>query len=186
MDLLCKIPILGNLSWCNRGNHWHAFIELLSTQILATLPIWGAALVLSALDKESTSGIFKLYLLKVELSVSNGELYLYAMSALGPIVYIALNDKNRPRDFPGKLPHIILVLLLMIASIIVFMLQRTGSPINPNFLLKFPFIIYIGSVSLLYLALVYQNNIVDAPGLMRKKTKDFSEEFSTHRDRDIN
>lgn len=158
--LFIKIPIIGGCVTCKLEAHVQALIELLATQLFASTPVWLGAFVVTFFNTSSEQelSLVDLYIQNIINIIINGELYIYCMSVVAPIFYLALNYKVKNEDFPGRMGHVILVVLLMFVVVVIFVAQRTGGIIQPSYLFYTSIVLYVISLVMLYSAQVYNHN----------------------------
>ncbi len=163
--------------------------EVAITVGTATLPIWFFPLMGLFLFSPSIS------LQLLEHSISNGELFLFATSLVGPLIYILFRVYD-PRDtsfkakyktslvFPNSLLFAVIIFLICITAAAVFGLQK----INPDFsaskisntgYIILSAIIFVVSVVSLLIATKSRNELVSEspPQQMREEENDFAERF---------
>lgn len=179
LRLLKEIPILGDLADTTLEDHIYSLKELIVTLFMSTLPIWGGAFII-ILTSKTSDGLN--YFNSIELLVSNGELYLYATSLLAPVIYIALKEREEGKKFPSNITHMLIVILIAVLSTIAFTTVKAGTNINHHFLIRSSVVAYITSVLLLYLAMVFNNNLLPDPiGRMKRDERDYTEAVKARR-----
>jgi hypothetical protein len=115
-------------------------------------------------------------------NINNGELFLYATSLLGPIFYMSLIDPPGARQFPSRLSHMFVVLVISVLSAVAFGLQRAGQQLNPTIVYTASWILFVSALMLLYLATTFKNRRLPAgPEDFKQGEKDLSEKLKEHR-----
>ena len=147
-----------------------ALTETLVTLVTATLPIWFFPLI--ALFIISTS--FSLHLL--DHSLSNGELFLFCTSLVGPLLYALFKiyevDDNEPRKlkykitwvFPHGLKFAALIFFICIVSAAIFGLQKinpqfSGAEISKGGYITLSVVLFVVSVVAFVIAIMLRNEM---------------------------
>jgi hypothetical protein len=173
-----EVPIFGGLVDCRGRDHWDALGQSFVLFVLSSMPIWLGTLIVYAMgDKVGCLG-FKLALLS---TFSRGELFMYATASLAPIFWIALTEPPGAREFPGKVSHIVLMVIISVIAAVFFGLLTAGNRLNMRFTFDLSVLMFLGSVVLLYLGILYhESQIRDAAPIMKKQEEDFSAEYREH------
>lgn len=155
-----KVPLLGYLALCTGKNHLEALREMLITLVFSTITFWVTALLLLPFQINTQLG----YLGLLEKTVNAGQLFIFAVSFMGPIFLLAGDDPPKARAFPSRGLHFVVLVLLAIVSSAFYALQL-GSKQSPealvldaDFLLKASIVVAISAVALRYLTMVYRKN----------------------------
>jgi hypothetical protein len=82
---------------------------------------------------------------------------LYATAAIAPMFYFALTTPKAARDFPSRLSHIILGVLIFMICMVLFGVQRSGATLDPKFILPVSTVIYLSALAMIFVATVYRN-----------------------------
>lgn len=168
-----------------------ALTELTVTLIAATLPIWFFPLIALFLIGFSYSWSL------LDHSISEGELFLFCTSLVGPLLYILFRiyevpESERPKRFKYKVslvfPHAlkfaVVILVICITSAAIFGLQK----INPNFsgvdISKSGYIalsigLFVISILAMLAATFFRNemDIYSPSKLMRQEEDDFAKKY---------
>lgn len=76
----------------------------------------------------------------------------------------------------------LIVILIAVLSTIAFTTVKTGTNINHQFLIRSSVVAYIISILLLYLAMVFNNNLLPDPiGRMKRDERDYTEAVKARR-----
>lgn len=135
---LFRVPIFSDFKEVSSEIHLESLKELLVTFIVSTLPIWSAVLIIILNDPSIgfPEAFYK--------ELSNGELILYASTMLGPVIYIALKERGG-KMFPGRITHMMSVIIIVILSTIVFVTQRVDYVVNKDFVFNLSVVAYFFS-----------------------------------------
>ena len=147
---------------------------------LSSMPIWlGALIVYATTDKVGCMG----WRLALFSTVANGELFMYSTAFLAPVFWIALKDRPNARVFPGKVSHIVLMVIISVIAAVFFGLHTAGSRLNEKFALFLSVIMFFTSLLLLYLGILYHQSLTnDAATVIRENEETFSAEYRERRD----
>jgi hypothetical protein len=175
-----EIPIFGGLVDCDGRDHWESLGETAVLFILSSMPIWlGALIVYATGDKAGGLG----WRLALSSTVANGELFMYSTAFLAPVFWIALKDRPSARVFPGKVSHIVLMVIISVIAAVFFGLHTAGSRLNEKFALYLSIVMFFTSLTLLYLGILYHQSLTnDAGTVMREAEQSFSAEYRERRD----
>jgi hypothetical protein len=174
-----EFPVLGGLVDCGGRDHWEALGQTTVLFVLSTMPIWLGTLIVYATGEISSSHGFRM---AFDSTIIRGELFMYATAFLAPIFWIALADRPGARTFPGKLSHIVLMVIILVVAAVFFGLLTAGNRVNLEFTLKLSAIMFFTSLILLYLGILYhENRTRDAGSAMKDEEREFSEGYSEHR-----
>jgi len=171
--------LLGPLVDCRINDHRNASLELLVSLAFATMPFWLGGLVLFAGSSPASTD----YWTTTVSTFKQGELFIFATSMLGPIIYMAFEDPANARAFPSRLEHAVLVFLLIAVCAAMFGLQKSGASINIAFIFGLSIICAVAAIGLRYLAAVYHRMRTRDPSEeMRRQEETFVNEFEEHRE----
>src|SRR4029077_347599 len=124
LNTLREIPILGGLIDCGGQDHWESLGQTTVLFVLSSMPIWLGTLIVYATGDKVGHGAVKTALLS---TVGRGELFMYSTAFLAPIFWIALTDRPNMRVFPGKVSHIVLMVIISVIAAVFFGLQTAGN-----------------------------------------------------------
>lgn len=172
-----KAPVFGGLINCNGRDFWEALKEVFVVVFFSLSPIWLWVFYMSIAKASADLRWFDI----LADTVSHGELFLYCTSLLAPIFYIALADRQTTGTFPSKLSHIVIVVIIIILSAVFFLMDRKGEPLNQQHVFTISIILYLCSVVLIYIAKVYENNIISPSARFRHEEEEFVEQYKEHR-----
>lgn len=180
-----KVPVLGGLAYCRWNDLWGTLEEIIPKFIIAALPIFISAGVLRYVGTQHTYFPFN-----ITKNFENGELYLFCTTMLSTIFYIALRDRGDDKDgdskkpgFPNKVTHILFVLVMIVASSLVFAFKRAGVVLDPTLLIDLSYYFFIATLLMVILATTI-NNGLNSPNpitFQKRETDNFLEKFNKHR-----
>jgi hypothetical protein len=177
-----KVPLLGYLSYCTRKNHVETIKELFITLVFSTATFWISALLFEAfLINRDASFVDLLY-----KTANAGQLFIFAVTFLGPVFIIAGDDPAKAKTFPNRGLHLVLLFLLAVVGSSFYAIQLAarefpgGVQLNSNFLFRASVVIAIFSIALRYLAVVYRKNtlVFDPEAELVEPAHDFAAEFA--------
>lgn len=179
LDIVREIPIFGGLVDCDRHDHWESLGQTTVLFVLSSMPIWLGTLIVYATGEKTGCAALKTALLG---TISRGELFMYSTAFLAPIFWIALTDKPNMRVFPGKVSHIVLMVIISVIAAVFFGLQTAGNRLIQPFTFHLSVAMFFTSLILLYLGILYhESRIEDAPTIMQNEEKDFAQGYREHR-----
>lgn len=184
-ESLVKVPVVGGLAYCRWNDLLQTCGEIIPKFIIAALPIIISAGVLRYVGSQHIyfpSNITK--------NFENGELYLFCTSMLSTIFYIALKERgadkegeNKKPGFPNQMTHILFVLLMIVASSIIFAFKRAGIVLDSIVLIDWSYYFFIATLFMVILATTI-NNGLSSPNpitFQKRETDDFLDKFNKHR-----
>jgi hypothetical protein len=174
-----KVPLVGGLAYCRWKDLWRTFEEIIPKFVIAALPVFISAIVLSYAGNHLLS-----FPDNITKNFENGELYLFCTSMLSTIFYIALKDREDDKPgFPNKLTHLLIVLVMIVTISIVFALKRAGVVLDPKLLVNLSYWFFMASFVMVVLATTI-NNGLSSPNpiaFQKKETDDFLNQLKKHR-----
>ena len=171
-----------------------AVSEVIVTVVTATLPIWFFPTIALFLIGVSYAGTL------LDHSISDGELFLFSTSLVGPLLYVLFKIYEVPdslhnsRPFKYKIslvfPHAFkfaaTIFLICITAAAIFGLQKinpkfSGEYINKIGYIALSMILFIAAIIALLIAIMVRNEMDSySPSTkMRKDEDEFSEAFSS-------
>ena len=174
-----EIPLLGGLMDCDGRDHWESLSETTVLFILSSMPIWLGTLIVYATGNTVGCVGWKSALFS---TVAKGELFMYSTAFLAPVFWIALKERPNARIFPGKVSHIVLMVIISVIAAVFFGLQTAGDRLNQRFTFFLSIAMFFTSLLLLYLGILYHQSVTNDPAvIMRENEEDFSTEYREHR-----
>jgi len=174
-----EVPLLGPLANCSITDHKSALKEFTVILVFATVTFWLSALFLKALKLNDEASYISLLL----STVRSGELFIFSVAFLGPILVTAAEDPKYARQFPGRIWHFLaLVFIALIAAGFYALLkiaqtQGLHELFNKEFLFDSSVIISVTAVSLRYLAIVYRKQTFNPEKELKQQEGNFADEF---------
>src|SRR5258708_32551523 len=102
------VPVIGPLSRCTRQHHFVAIKEFLITLCFSTSTFWLTALLLRAfMQTREAQPLMLLY-----QTVNSGQLFIFSVGFLGPILITAGDDPPLVNVFPDRTRHFHALILL--------------------------------------------------------------------------
>lgn len=177
--LFSRLPIIGGLAYCSLANHGAALKEFAIVAGFSTATFWLSAFLAQFSQVNAASTYPELVL----RSVSQGELFIFAVSILGPVLYTALDEPSwARRGFPEKVIHIGLTVVLTLLAAAGFSGVKLTADLNIDFALRVSLIIAGIAVSLRYLTILYNKSRGSSPNDVRAaETKNFLAQATAHR-----
>jgi hypothetical protein len=177
-----NIPLIGPLFGCTLKNHLDSLKEFSVSIAFGTATFTVTALLLLGLTANEGASYWQL----LKKTVETGQLYIFAVGMLGPILLTSAEDPLRSKAFPSRTFHIaFLILIAVLASgyYALFLLAKepAGTEIvNVKFLFRMSLWLAAGVVTMRYLTIVYRKSTVDfVPERdMPKQTTDFTDDFA--------
>jgi hypothetical protein len=143
------------------------------------MPIWLGTLIVYATGAVTGSDGLNI---AFQSTIARGELFMYATAFLAPVYWIALIDRPSLRRFPGKVSHIVLMVIISVIAAVFFGLLTAGNKLNQNFTFKMSTVMFFMSLILMYLGILYHESLVrSAAKQMKDDEAEFSAEFREHR-----
>lgn len=176
------IPILGPLATCSRKNHKDSVKEFAITILFGTATFWVTAVFLKAF----TANDGKDYGEVLYTTVSTGQLFIFSVGMLGPILLASAEDPDPKKQFPGRTYHFALILLLgaLASGFYAFVLAgrqpQAAGLLNSNFLYNASVCIAVVVVLMRYLTTVYRKSTssFDAEDGLKAPVNEFAERFN--------
>ena len=164
--LFSKIPLLGGIVYCTKDDFLEGLYRATFNIGISTFPITLGALIVKSLSE------YPIGYMETLIKISyNGELFLYSMAILAPLVYPAYK-----KEFKRDVLFLVLVIIGLFISTIFFTLYRANVLIrDPEFVFSISCIVFISSAVISYLAAVYSNRKGRGAGeIDKKRTNDFT------------
>lgn len=170
-----------------------AFTEIAVTVATATLPIWFFPLIALFLVGHSRSVVL------LDHSISEGELFLFCTSLVGPLLYILFRiyevpDSDRSNRFKYKIslvfPHALkfaaIIFVICVTSAVIFGLQKinpkfTGDDINRSGYVALSIGLFIISLVSMLIATMLRNEMdsYSPSRIMRREEDDFAAKYKS-------
>lgn len=178
-----QIPILGPLAYCSWANHKASFREFVVTIAFSTVTFWLTALFMKAFSQYSHTS----YADMLTETVSSGQLFIFSVAFMGPIVLTAVDDPKNAKAFPGRMWHVLALIIVAIVASALYSLEQTSritgitSLLNTSFLIHASYVLAVVAIVLRYLAAVYRRQSFDPERELKGSEDSFAAKFSEHR-----
>ena len=178
-----RIPVLGPLVYCKWTDHKSAIKEMTTIMLFATATFWLTSVILMGVQAARDLG----YLTVLLSTVNKGELFIYTVGFIGPILLHTSEDKADEREFPGRHWHLLaLMLLALVASAYhsqIKSAELTKTVVQSD--MDYLFYVSIGLAVLVtvlrYLAMVYRKSTFQPRVEIKGKENDFLGQYAKHR-----
>lgn len=176
---LSEIPVLGHLVYCKWAQHKSAAREMFIITAFATATFWLTAIFLMSSQSARMIGYPGMLL----STVKSGELFIFSVGFLGPILLTALDDPKDAREFPGRLWHIfILIIIGLVATgyhsqIKANQFKGGLNPADHEFLFTVSIWIAGFAVMLRYLTIVYRKSTFIPEDEIKQPETDFANDY---------
>jgi hypothetical protein len=175
---LSRIWLFGTLFKAGKATHAGAFYEFIYLFLWSILPFALGSLVLYVTSDDPNKKLFELAL----HTFQNGELLIFTISMLAPILYLTLHDPEQAEPFPHKLPISTVVALVIVTCASLFSLLKASSVKDLPFVFGLSIVLTIVALVFRYLAIVYHK--VRLPQIterdLRQPQETFVEDFRRH------
>lgn len=177
-----QIPIIGYLASCGYKQHKAAMREFVFSVLFSTATFWLSALFLWALTANSGASYGDM----LRSTVQSGELFIFSVGFLGPILLVAIDDPANAKPFPGKTWHLLVLVMLMLVSAGFFALTKIAHTssvsisLNMNLLFSISLYTAMSAAALRYLTIVYRKQTVDPETQMKNPERQFAQRFAEH------
>lgn len=176
--LLSHLWLIGSLFRAGRKTYAEALYEFAYLLVWSILPFVLGALTLYVVSGNTSKNFFELSL----DTFRNGELLVFTISMLAPILYLVLHDPEQAQAFPHKLPISTVVTLVTITCAALFALMKAGAVKDGEFVFQFSIMLTVLALFFRYLALVYHR--MRMPSMnesdLRETQTDFIKQYRKH------
>jgi len=174
-------PIIGHLPNCTLKNHVDSLKEFLITILFGTATFWVTALLLMGFAANKSAN----YLDLLYKTTSSGQLFIFTVGMLGPILLASAEEPPNTRQFPGRASHFALILLLgalasgFYATVLAGRDPKAADLVNSDFLFGASLIIALFVVAMRYLTIVYRKNTSNfsAEERLKRPEEEFAADF---------
>lgn len=148
---LSKLWLFGALFQAGRRAYAGALYEFGYALVWSIFPFILGALTLYVTNNDPDKEFIDL----ASKTIRNGELLIYTISMLTPILYLVLYDPEQADSFPHKLPLSTLVTVIAVTSSALFALMKAQAIKDSEFVLQLSIILTVVALFTRYLSLVY-------------------------------
>ena len=149
-DARTKLPIFGHIFKCRWKDFWDSLVEYSNALIWSTMPFWLGAVILFYQQQNGN----KAFIDTLTGTFRNGELLVFTIGAVTPIIYLALFEDPKG-TFPHRLSVGTLAMFLIVVCASLFALQK-GQVATKGSLVYYSSLIFAAvAISLRYLSILY-------------------------------
>ena len=148
---LSRIWLLGTLFRADRKTHFSALGEFMYLFLWSVLPFALGALVLYVTSSSTNKSFYEFGL----DTFRHGELLVFTISMLAPILYLTLHDPEQADPFPHKLPISTGVALIVVTCAALFALLKASAVKDLPFVFELSLILTAIALVFRYLAILY-------------------------------
>lgn len=176
-DFLSKIWFFGAVFKAGRETLAGAFYEFCYIFSWSVLPFALGALTLYVAQTDSIS-IFE----NAISTFKNGELLVFTISMLVPVLYMVLFDPDKAGPFPHKLPISTVVTLIIVISASLFALLKAKAVLRPEFVFELSLLLTLFALIIRMLALIYHRIRMPSPNEedLRAPQQGFVNDYEKH------
>lgn len=178
LELISKTWIVGRLFKTSSATITGAFYEFVYLFVWSILPFALGALVMYVTSEDPNKSFFLLS----KNTFRNGELLVFTISMLAPILYLTLHDPESADPFPHKLPISTIVALIIVTSAALFALLKASAVKDVPFVFETSVVLTLVALVFRFLAIVYHK--VRLPTVneetLRANQNSFVDNFRTH------
>ncbi|CAG0984273.1 hypothetical protein MTYP_01925 [Methylophilaceae bacterium] len=170
--------LIGTLFRAGRKTYARALYEFTYLFVWSVLPFFLGAITLYVISDQSDKNHFELAL----STFRNGELLVFTISMLAPILYLVLHDPQQAEPFPHKLPVSTTVTLIAVTCAALFALIKANAVKDVDFVFQFSVALTLVALIFRYLALVYHHvRLPDVSELeLRAPQEGFVKQYRKH------
>lgn len=178
IDIVSKTWLLGTLFKVKRQAFSSAFYEFIYLILWSLLPFALGGLILYATSNDPQ----KSYLPMVISTIENGELLVFTISMLAPVLFLTWHDPERAEKFPHKLPISTISTIIIVTCAAMIALQKASAVKDKDFIAEFSVVLTLIALGFRYLALVYHRYRLPSTNEteLRKPQNDFVQNFEAH------
>lgn len=178
------IPVLGPLTYCRWKDHKACLKEMFIILLFSTATFWLTSALLMSYSTARTLG----YLPTIISTIQHGELFIFTVGFIGPILLQTADDKPNEKAFPGRTWHLLtLIILGLLASGFHTQTRRvsvgiTAQQADIDFLFHVSLILAAVAIILRYLAMVYRKSTAGFKPReeMKQQENDFTDAYMRH------
>jgi hypothetical protein len=176
------IPLMGPLVYCTTKDHMQTLKEMFVVLVFATVTFWLTSALLMGWGTTRALG----YEAVLRSTMASGELFIFSVGLLGPILLLAGEDKQGGQPFPGRLWHLFFLLIIGLVATgfhsQIKYAQLLGKPSEQDLEFWFEVSQYlaIGAVTLRYLATLYRKSTFEPEAEIKEPEVDFVKSYEEH------
>lgn len=182
ISYLSRIWLVGTLFRTGRKTLAGALYEFIYLLMWSVLPFFLGALVVYVTSDAIDKNFYQFGL----NTFRNGELLVFTISMLAPILYLTLHDPEQAGPFPHKLPISTVVALIIVTCASLFAILKASAVKDFPFVFELSVTLTMIALGFRYLAIVYHR--VRMPAItetqLRENQDSFVENFRRHLETD--
>lgn len=151
LDFLSHMWLIGSMFKAGRKTYSGALYEFTYLILWSVLPFALGALTLYVASADNEKSFYEFWL----STFRNGELLVFTISMLAPILYMTLYDPDKAGPFPHKLPISTVVALIIVTCAALFALLKANAVNDVSFVFGLSVILTLLALFFRFLALVY-------------------------------
>lgn len=162
LDWLGRIPIIGPAFTCTVRDHISAVADFSITVAFSSITFWLSVIILSIFDVNRSVSLGDL----LGSTVQGGELFIFSLGILGPILIIVMDDARKAKNFPsGKWLMFLLVVSALVCGSLFAILKAnslhgaSGLGIDKNQAVSISFWMAGVACALRYLTIAYNKSL---------------------------
>lgn len=177
------IPVFGPLVYCHWKHHKASLVEMSVIFFFSTATFWLTSILMMGSQPIRNLG----WLNALQSTVQGGELFIFSVGFLGPILLLTMEDKVGDRQFPGRLWHTLMLIGICLVAA-AFHAQTKGAQIQNilqtkediDWLFSVSIWVAVAAVVLRYLAMVYRKSTSDPDKEIKSQEVGFVAKYAKH------
>lgn len=175
-----RVPVISGLALCTWDNFGDVLKEISIKIFLSSWPILVSIGIFKFLKSNNLEK-------SIELSLNDGQLYLFCGSMLSSILFVAINNKKSTtsddvRDkhvFPNQMSHLLIVYVLMGVSAFIYAFKKVDFYFSPEVMINFSYfyIVFVIGLNIVSSTISKALNSPNAFEFMKYSTKSFSDGY---------
>jgi hypothetical protein len=151
IEVLTRTWLIGTLFKVDKKTYASALYEFTYLLLWSVVPFFLGTLILYV----SLDAPQKDFLQLSASTFKNGELLVFTISMLAPILYLTLHDPEQASPFPHKLPISTVVALVVVVCAVLFAILKASAVKDMDFVFDLSIYLTVLALTFRYLALVY-------------------------------
>ena len=177
--IVANLPLVGPLAYCSWEQHRICIREMFFILLFSTATFWMKAVFLLGSHNTRALG----YPALVLSTIKTGELFIFTVGFLGPILMHVADDPKDARAFPGRLWNIAaLVIIGLIAAgfhsqIKAAQFKGSVDPTDADFFYTVSLYVATAAIVLRYLSMVYRRSTFIPQIEIKRPVDEFASKF---------
>jgi hypothetical protein len=178
--ILANSWLFGALTRATKSAYTGALYEFLYLVLWSVFPFALGGLVLYVIANEADKSLVSVAI----GTFRNGELLVFTISLLAPMLFLVLHDPHGAGPFPHKLPLSTIGMFVIVFCAALFSLQKAQTVKDPDFVFQLSLWLTGLAMFFRYLAMVYHRVRMPEPNerVLRAPEEDFVDEVRKHLD----